>query len=310
MLRVIFMGTPEFALPALDAVHQNFQIVGVYTQPDKPVGRGLVLKASAVKLRALEYHLPVFQPAKLSLPGEYEKLQSLSPDVIVVVAYGQILKINVLELPRLGCINVHSSLLPKWRGAAPIQWALLNGDSQTGITTMRLVEKLDAGQILLQESLPILEEDTATDVHDKLATMGARLIVSTLTGLESGKLSGAAQDEGKVTYAQKITKEMGQLKMTEPAEVLERKIRALAPWPGTYVSLLKTRLSIKKARVHSLLNEKPGKLFEKAGTLMLATQKGCLELLLLQWEGKKEVTPAEFLNGLRGKKLSLPLTID
>jgi methionyl-tRNA formyltransferase len=201
MLRVVFMGTPEFAVPALSAIQANppNTIVGVYTQPDKPVGRGLDVRASAVKLRALELGLPVYQPAKLSQPGEFEKLQALNPDVIVVAAYGQILRKNVLDLPRLGCINIHSSLLPRWRGASPIQRALLAGDPVTGITTMHLVEKLDAGDILLQNTTPISSEDTASSLHDRLALLGAELILPTLEGLRQGTLKGLKQDELNIT---------------------------------------------------------------------------------------------------------------
>ena len=176
MLRVVFMGTPEFAVKALDGIAREHQVLGVYTQPDKPSGRGLGVTASAVKKRTLDLGLPVYQPEKLSLPGEFEKLAALKPDIIVVVAYGQILKKNVLELPRLGCINIHSSLLPRWRGAAPIQWAILGGDPESGVSTMRLVEKLDAGDVLMQAQTPISDADTAGSLHDRLAVMGAELI--------------------------------------------------------------------------------------------------------------------------------------
>ncbi len=169
MLRVVFMGTPEFAVGALEAVHGAFQVVGVYSQPDRASGRGMSMTAPPVKRKALELGLPVFQPEKLTLPGETERLRELRPDVIVVVAYGQILKKDVLELPRLGCVNIHSSLLPRWRGAAPIQWAILGGDTESGVTTMKLVQKLDAGDILLQARTPISADDTAGTLHDRLA---------------------------------------------------------------------------------------------------------------------------------------------
>src|SRR4051812_6098264 len=194
MLRVVFMGTPEFAVGALDAIHKAYEVVGVYTQPDRPVGRGLGLRPSPVKTGALEKGLPIFQPEKLSLPGEFERLQAFKPDLIVVVAYGQILKRNVLELPRLGCVNIHSSLLPRWRGAAPIQWAILGGDTESGVTTMHLVEKLDAGDILLQAKTPISSEDTASSLHDRLAALGAELILPTLQGLADGSLRGRKQE--------------------------------------------------------------------------------------------------------------------
>lgn len=308
MLRVVFMGTPEFSVPALNAVAQNFSVVGVYTQPDKPVGRGLGVKASPVKVKATELGIPVFQPEKLSLPGQFEQLQALNPDVIVIVAYGQILRKNILDLPRLGCINIHSSLLPRWRGAAPIQWSILSGDAETGISTMHLVEKLDAGAVLLQKKTPISPEDTATTVHDRLAQIGAELIVPTLEGLANGTLQARVQDESAVTYASKLTKEMEWLDPKEPAEVLDRKVRALNPWPGTSLNVGQ-RLKIKRAKLHRSIQGPVGKIFERSGMVMLGTSQGSLELTSLQWDGKKEVDPSGFLNGLKGRGASLPLEV-
>jgi methionyl-tRNA formyltransferase len=310
MLKVVFMGTPEFAVPALEAVNKAFQVVGVYTQPDKPVGRGQEFRATPVKAKALSLGLPVFQPEKLSLPGVFEQLQSLQPDIIVVVAFGQILRKNVLTLPRLGCVNIHSSLLPRWRGAAPIQWAILSGDQESGISTMHLVEKLDAGDVLLQEKTPISAVDTAGTLHDRLASIGAKLIVPTLNGLNSGEIKGISQDESKVTYASKLTKEMETLNSDEPAEVLERRVRALNPWPGTSLVIAGQRLKVKRACVRADLTTNQGKIYERSGMLLLGTSQGALELLSVQWEGKKEVDAAAFMNGLRGKGQSFPLTVE
>lgn len=306
MLRIVFMGTPEFAVPALNAVHGAHTLVGVYTQPDKPVGRGLDLRASPVKVRALELGLAVYQPEKLSQPGEFERLQALKPDLILVVAYGQILKKNVLDLPRLGCVNIHSSLLPRWRGAAPIQRAILAGDPVTGITTMHLVEKLDAGDILLQKTTSISTEDTASTLHDRLASLGAELILPTLEGLSDGSLQGVKQDELKVTYAAKLTKEMEALNPSESALQLARQVRALNPWPGTSLDLGQ-RLKVKQVRVRSDLKGHEGQIYEKAGMLLLGTSEGALELIRLQWDGKKEVDAGGFLNGLRGRGQILPI---
>jgi methionyl-tRNA formyltransferase len=308
-LRVVFMGTPEFAVPALRAIHSEHDIVAVYTQPDRPVGRGLELRPSAVKKVAVELGLTVQQPEKLSLPGEFEKLQALVPDVIVIVAYGQILRKNVLELPRLGCINIHSSLLPRWRGAAPIQWAILGGDSESGVSTMYLVEKLDAGDVLLQAKTPIHPEDTAGTLHDRLMGLGSELILPTLRGLAEGSLARKPQDETQVTYASKLTKEMEFLNCEETAEVLDRKVRALNPWPGTsvFVGLEKTRLKIKQIRLAREVSSRPGEIFEKSGKLFLGTSQGSLELLKVQWDGKKEVDGPGFLNGLKGRGETLPL---
>jgi len=308
MLRVVFMGTPEFSVPALEAIHAGHQIVGVYTQPDKPVGRGLEVKASAVKVRALELGLPIFQPQKLTLPGEFEKLQTLQPDVIVVVAYGQILRTQVLQLPRLGCVNIHSSLLPRWRGAAPIQWAIMSGDSVSGISTMHLVEKLDAGDVLLQAETALTPFETAGSLHERLAQMGAELILPTIQGLQDGTLKGKKQDETQVTYASKLTKEMEWLNPLKPAPVLDRKIRALNPWPGTSLNLGE-RLKVKKAQLRADLQGPVGKVFERAGMLLLGTPEGSIELQRVQWDGKKEVDAAGFINGLKGKGASLPLQI-
>lgn len=304
------MGTPEFAVSALEAVHREHQIVAVYTQPDKPVGRGLDLRATPVKTKALELGLHVAQPEKLSLPGEFEKLQALRPDVIVVVAYGQILRRNVLELPRLGCVNIHSSLLPRWRGAAPIQWAILGGDKESGITTMKLVEKLDAGDILLQSRTPLAVDETAGTLHDRLARMGAELIGPTLAGLEAGTLKGGAQDESQVTYASKLTKEMELLNPAEKADVLERRVRALNPWPGTSLMIGGQRLKVKRATLRADIRGNEGKIFERAGMLLLGTPEGSVELLSVQWDGKKEVDAAGFMNGLKGRGQAFPVEVD
>jgi len=320
MLRVVFMGTPDFAVPALEAIHAHsdrFQIVGVYSQADKQVGRGLEFRPTPVKAKAIQLGLPVFQPEKLSTPEEFDRIKSLQPDVIVVVAYGKILRKNLLELPRLGCINIHSSLLPRWRGAAPIQWAILEGDLQTGVTTMKLLEELDAGDILLQKTTPIDSQEIAGSLHDRLAQMGAELIVPTLEGLALGQLQGTPQDSDQVTFASKLTKEMEWIDPSEEAMVLDRRVRALNPWPGTSLWIGEgtedsgkgQRLKVKKVRLHPAIMGKPGHIFEKAGMLLLGTAKGSLELLLVQWEGKKEVDSAGFLNGLKGRGQSLPLLV-
>ena len=304
------MGTPEFSVPALAALRQNFSILGVYTQPDRPFGRGLGKKPSPVKKKALELGLPVFKPQHFDA-DEVQRLRLFNPDLIVVVAYGQILKRDVLDIPRFGCVNIHSSLLPRWRGAAPIQRAILSGDSETGVTTMQIVEKLDAGGVLMQKKTRILEEDTAETLHDRLSHLGAELIVPTVQGVVSGQLQSVEQDETQVTYAKKLTKEMEWLDLHESADVLQRRIRALNPWPGTSVQIqdgkkFRKKLMIRKAKLHRGLENQgeKGIIFEKAGTLFLEPRGGggTLELLTLQWEGKKAVGAAVFLNGFRGDK--------
>ncbi|MBL7714532.1 MAG: methionyl-tRNA formyltransferase [Bdellovibrionales bacterium] len=316
MLKIVFMGTPEFAVPALEAVAKAHEVLHVYTQPDRPVGRGLEVRQSAVKQAALKLGIPVRQPEKLSQPGEFEFLSALKPDLILIVAYGQILRRNVLDLPRLGCVNIHSSLLPRWRGAAPIQWAILGGDSVSGVTTMRLVEKLDAGDILLQKETPISGSDTGGTLHDRLAAIGAELILPTLSGLEDGSLKGRAQDESAVTYASKLTKEMEAIApASETAQVVDRKIRALNPWPGTsvWVKLTKDgaseRLKIKRASLRLDVQGPAGSIFERSGMVAIGCSAGSIELHEVQWDGKKAVDAAAFLNGLKGRGISLPLML-
>jgi methionyl-tRNA formyltransferase len=310
------MGTPTFSVPALRAIHARHEILAVYTQPDRPVGRGLEVKFSPVKELALEFGIEVRQPEKLTLPGEYEKLAELRPDVIVVVAYGQILRQNVLDLPRIACINIHSSLLPRWRGAAPIHHAVLAGDTITGVTTMQMVKELDAGDIYEQIETPIGPEEFVGSLHDRLAEMGGVLILSTIDGLANGTLRGQPQDPAQVTYAHKLTKEMEALDPGLPATDLARRVRALNPWPGTSV-LLETapggkteRLKIRAAKAHSFASSTGrGEIADKAGMLLLGTAEGSLELLRVQPEGKKEMDASSFLNGLRGRGIALPLRV-
>jgi methionyl-tRNA formyltransferase len=311
------MGTPTFSVPALENIHAAHDIVAVYTQPDRPVGRGLEVKFSAVKEKAIALGLPIIQPEKLTLPGEYEKLAELKPDVIVVVAYGQILRQNVLDLPRVGCINIHSSLLPRWRGAAPIHHAVLAGDAVTGVTTMKMVRELDAGDIYEQVETKIGEQETVGHLHDRLAVIGGDLILSTITGLATGTITGRAQDASKVTIAAKLTKEMEGLDAGLTAVELDRRVRALNPWPGTSFVLEiekngvvgSERVKVRQTTPHPTLASTPGMLQERAGTLFLGTSGGALEIQRLQPEGKKELDAASFLNGLRGRGVALPLRV-
>lgn len=312
-LRVVFMGTPHFSLPALEKIHANHEIIAVYTQPDRPVGRGLEMKFSVVKEKALALGLTVRQPEKLTAPGEYEKLAELKPDVIVVVAYGQILRQNVLDLPSVGCINIHSSLLPRWRGAAPIHHAILAGDSVTGVTTMKMVRELDAGDIYEQVETKIGERETVGSLHDRLAFLGGDLILTTIAGLAEGTLKGIPQDPNQVTLAHKLTKEMERLDPSSSAIELDRKVRALNPWPGTSFTLevngKPERIKVRQTEVHPTLTSTLGMLEERAGMLVFGTAQGALEIRKLQAEGKKEMDPSQFLNGLRGRGISLPLQV-
>jgi methionyl-tRNA formyltransferase len=303
-IRAVFMGTPEFAVPALEAAHRLCDIVAVYTQPDRPVGRGLELKAPPVKVKAQELGIPVFQPEKLSQPGEYERLKELAPELLIVVAYGQILRQNVLDLPRLGCVNVHSSILPRWRGAAPIQWAILAGDRETGVSTQKMVLKLDAGDVLAVERTDVRSNDTAQTLHDRLAGLGATVLSRTIEGLVAGTLVPAPQDESKVTVATKLTKEMERLDPTKSINELDRQVRALTPWPGTSVTLRDSaeRIKIKKVLPCPEVRSRPGTLFESGGRLFMGAADGCLEVLELQPEGKRVQSSADFISGKKGQR--------
>lgn len=307
-MRVVFMGTPKFSVPTLHALASHHDVVGVYTQPDRPVGRGLELSRSPVKHAALELGIPVFQPERLSQPEEWERLKALAPEAIVVVAYGQILRDDVLSLPRLGCINIHASLLPRWRGAAPIQRAVLEGDSETGVCTMKMVRGLDAGDVLESIQIPILPNDTSSTLQDRLSAAGAPLILSTLEGLSRGILKGIPQDETRVTYAQKLTKDLEYLSPTLSAPEVSRRVRALYPWPGTCL-WLETPDGIKRLKIKEvgevLSNRTTGAQspsLEVASPLVLLTTKGAIELRRVQWDGKKEVDSVAFLSGARGHR--------
>jgi methionyl-tRNA formyltransferase len=318
-MRVVFLGTPEFAVGPLKKLIAETEVVAVYSQPDKPVGRGLKMQASPVKQLALENNIPVFTPEKISVPEEVERLKSFAPDFIVVVAYGQILKMSVIEVPKIAIVNIHSSLLPRWRGAAPIQWSILGGDQETGVSTMMIVSKLDAGDVLLQEKTPISAEDTAETVHDRLSEIGARLIVPTLRGLQDGSIKREVQDESKVTYAHKLTKEMDQLLFTDTAHAIDLKVRALNPWPGTKievdVSALETSVSlkikIKKGRpiANPPLRVRAGELVSSGGQLLMGCAESVYQILELQEEGKKSISGSDFLNSLGNRGLSLPLPL-
>lgn len=308
--RIVFMGTPEFSVPALKNLHEKFNVVAVYSQPDRPIGRGLKLKETPVKAEALKLGIPVFQPEKLTLPGEYEKCAALQPDLIVVVAYGQILKKNILTLPKYGCVNIHSSLLPRWRGAAPIHHALLSGDEETGVTTMKMVEGLDAGDMYHVEKVKIGERETVSELHDRLSEIGGSLIVKTVEALIEGTMIGIPQDSSKVTIASKLTKEMEKIDFTKTCEELDRQVRALNPWPGVshYYDVGNgklERLKIIKAEPLIGMKSKIGELSTVSGMCVLGCSNGSLKLVTVQPEGKKEMPISDFINGCRGRGIVL-----
>lgn len=299
-LRIVFAGTPDFAVPALDTVPESgHRLVGVYTQPDRPAGRGRKLKPTPVKARALELDVPVYQPATLKSADEQEELAGLKPDLMVVVAYGLILPRAVLEIPRLGCWNIHASLLPRWRGAAPIQRAIAAGDRETGVCLMQMAAGLDTGPVLACRSTPIGNEETAGELHDRLAGLGAELLGEYLALAGRGELpEPEPQDDGRATYAAKITAEEATLDWQEPAVDLARRVRAFNPVPGARGEVARERLKIWRARAVEGDGE-PGRVAVKDGRLFVGTGDGALELLEVQRPGKGRVTGSEYLNARR-----------
>lgn len=310
-LKIVFMGTPEFSVPTLKKLITETEVLAVYTQPDKPVGRGLQMQASPVKKVALENGIPVFTPDKVSLPEEVEKLRAYGADFFVIVAYGQILKHAVIDLPKYGCINIHSSLLPRWRGAAPIHRALLAGDAETGVTTMRIVPKLDAGDILMQSKTPISDSDTASSLHDRLSEMGADLIMPTLNGIVDGSIKPIVQDEAQVTYAHKLVKEMEMINPKNTMREVDLQVRALNPWPGTRIETSNgMKLKVKKGKPGTIKSGKNiGQLFAQEPSLFLQCSDGVYEITEIQEEGKKAVPSSDFLNGLKNRNITFPMEL-
>ena len=298
MTKVVFMGSPDFSLPSLRALAGTYDIVGVVTQPDRASGRGRELKAPPVKLLAQELGIPVMQPEKLRLPEAMENLRAWSPDLIVVAAFGQILKKDVLELPRFGCINVHASLLPRWRGAAPINAAILAGDEETGVTVMQMDVGLDTGPMLAKRSIRLAPTDTAGSVFEALSQLGANLLLSTLPDYLSGKLLPQPQPEEGITYAPMLKKEEGKLDFTHDANELERRIRAFNPWPGAYMEFDGVLLKIHRAHVESG-NAEAGKRLVVQNQPAVGAGGGLLILDEVQPAGKKSMSGKSFLSGAR-----------
>ncbi|WP_312203625.1 methionyl-tRNA formyltransferase [Kosakonia cowanii] len=301
-LRIIFAGTPDFAARHLDALlSSEHEIVGVFTQPDRPAGRGKKLMPSPVKVLAEEKGLPVFQPASLRQPENQQLVAELNADVMVVVAYGLILPKAVLDMPRLGCINVHGSLLPRWRGAAPIQRALWAGDAQTGVTIMQMDVGLDTGDMLYKLACPVTPEDTSATLYDKLAGLGPQGLIETLQQLAQGSAQPQVQDEELVTYAEKLSKDEARMDWSLSAEQLERCIRAFNPWPMSWFVVDEQPVKVWKASVlPSSTQAEPGTIIEasKSG-IQVATAEGILNLESLQPAGKKAMSAQDLLNSRR-----------
>ena len=310
--RVLYMGTAELACPPLVALHASpvADVVGVVTQPDRPGGRKLKSRPSFVKQCALDLGLPVIQPQTLRTPEAIEQLAAFEPDLFVVTAFGQILPQSALDLPQYGALNVHVSLLPRHRGAAPIQWAILEGDAETGVTIMRMDAGLDTGDIISTVKTEITEGDTAQTLHDRLAQMGAVLLTESLPGYLDGTRKPVLQDDTRSTYARKILKQDGQIDWTESAETIFRKLRALTPWPGifTYLPTDKLRLvKIQSANI-SITEGIAGEVLSAGEDgILIGCGKQSLNLLQLQREGGRSLSSGDFLNGFSlraGQKLS------
>ena len=301
-LRIAFAGTPAFALPALNALLKSrHQVVGVLTQPDRPAGRGQQLRASPVKLLAAEHRLPIAQPQTLKTPEGRAELASWAPDLLVVVAYGLILPQAALDLPRLGCLNIHGSLLPRWRGAAPIQRAILAGDAESGVTIMQLDAGLDTGPMLLERAHPIGLHDTAGDLHDALSELGALALIEAIEGLASGTLKARAQPAG-ATHAAKIDKSEAAIDWTASAIQLDRQVRAFNPWPIAETRFGNETLRVIRARVAESggVHAPPGTLLGLADDgLRVACGEGVLAIRELQRAGKRPISARDFANAVR-----------
>ncbi len=303
------MGTPDFAVDTLDAiVKDGHEVLLVVTQPDKAKGRGKKLQYTPVKEKALEYNLPVAQPEKVREEAFMEELETLNPDVIVVVAFGQILPERILNIPKYGCINVHASLLPAYRGAAPIQWAVIDGLEESGVTTMYMEKGLDTGDIICQSRLTLSQDETGGSLFERLAKEGASLLLTTLKELEAGTATRTKQDDSKSSYAKMLTKDMGNLDFSQDAVVLERLIRGLNPWPSAYTRLKEKTLKVYEAKV---LSETEVESFDakqaESGSVIAVDKKsfvvrcgkGALRIMNLQLEGKKRMDTAAFLLGYK-----------
>ena len=297
-MRIVFMGTPEFAVPTLRALCEHgYEIVGVFTQPDRPKGRGNKLTPSPVKEYALSQGIPVFQPEKIRRDG-VDDLRALAPDLCVTAAFGQILSQEILDIPPMGSVNVHASLLPRHRGSAPINWAILQGDRQAGVTTMMMARGIDTGDMLMKAATDILPGETAGELTSRLSEIGASLLLDTLRGMESGEVKPIPQDESQMTYDPMLTKQMGVIDWTEPAEAIVNRIHGLNPWPGCSTAIQGGRLKLLRAKTAEGSGA-PGEILTadvKAG-LVIACGSGAAEIVQLQAPGGKPMNARDYLRG-------------
>jgi len=302
-MKLVFMGSAAFAVPSLNAAAANHTVLEVVTQPDKPAGRGMRLKACPVAESARKLNLPLFQPRSVKPPEVIDRIKGLRPDIIVVVAYGKILPRALLEIPPHGCINVHASLLPKYRGAAPINWAIANGELETGVTTQRIVEELDAGDILLSAKTPIDEAETADGLYGRLSLLGSDLLMKTIEGLRRGTITPSPQDPSLVTFAPLIKKDDGRVDWSMPASEIYNRIRGFRPWPGSFSSIDGKRVKIIEAAPADIqAPAAPGTVVEIGKHLAVACGEGLLYLLEVQPEGKRRMSASDFMRGHRVTK--------
>jgi methionyl-tRNA formyltransferase len=298
-MRIVFIGTGEIGVPTLQALlNSEHEVVGGVMQPDKPVGREQRIEPPPIKKALAEAKMPISQPARIKDEKAIEEIRALKPDVIVVMAYGQILPRDVLEIPKVACLNLHASLLPRWRGAAPIQAAIAAGDRETGITVIYMDEGLDTGDILLQRKIDILQDDTGGSLHDRLARIAPEALLEALRMLAKGSAPHIPQDNAQATHAPKLKRENGKIDWSESAEVIERKIRAFNPWPGTFMKLDRRNLKIFSASIVDLRG-KPGEILRGEKELVIAAGKGALLLGDVQVEGKRRMSASEFVRGHR-----------
>ena len=305
-MRIVFCGTPQFAIPTLKNLlaQPDFKIVGVITQPDRPRGRGHALSYSPVKEAALAANIPVHQPEKIRAPESQDLLQRLAPDCIVIIAYGQIIPARLLPIPKLGWINLHASLLPKYRGAAPINWAIANGETKTGLTSMRIDAGMDTGEILLQRELEIGATETAPELAARIAEFGAPLMLETLRGLSSGAIKPRPQNNAEATYAPILKREDGRIDWTLPARAIFNRMRGFSPWPGAFTTFRGKTCHVWAQPVlnHMPTNAPPGTLlFWREELLVACGDATTLLLLSVKLEGRKQVSAVEFANGARLK---------
>lgn len=297
-MRIVFMGTPDFAVPCLDNLIKNHQVVGVFTQPDKPVGRKQILTPPPVKVLAENNRIPVFQPEKIKNSNTLEIIKELNPDVIIVVAYGKILPTEILTAAQYGCVNVHASLLPKYRGAAPIQWAILNGDKITGVSIMQMDEGIDTGDIILVRETEINPDETSEELFDRLSVLGADALIDALELIENNKANATPQPKGDFGYAKMIGRELCPIDWSKSAAEVHNQVRGLQSWPVATTTINGKNLKIHKTKIVDNIGNYPGEIVDNNKRLIVSCgDNKCLEILELQLDGKKRMNSQAFLTG-------------